>query len=164
MDYLRVCNRQAAQWLHGLRKLAMPGALRFTDGIRTAIGRLGSFMHGMCSIFRVAGMAGHFRMRMVWCQRHDRNRLNIKAIEQGKRNQKRSVETAPGCPNLLNQRHRFEYRPKIGLSVSPKKNGKKLAEREGFEPSMGFKAHTPLAGEPLQPLGHLSGVTSDGPP
>ena len=36
-----------------------------------------------------------------------------------------------------------------------------LAEREGFEPSMGFKAHTPLAGEPLQPLGHLSGVTSD---
>jgi hypothetical protein len=33
----------------------------------------------------------------------------------------------------------------------------KMAEREGFEPSMGFKAHTPLAGEPLQPLGHLSG-------
>ncbi len=31
-----------------------------------------------------------------------------------------------------------------------------MAEREGFEPSMGFKAHTPLAGEPLQPLGHLS--------
>ena len=33
-----------------------------------------------------------------------------------------------------------------------------MAEREGFEPSMGFKAHTPLAGEPLQPLGHLSGI------
>ena len=32
-----------------------------------------------------------------------------------------------------------------------------LAEREGFEPSMGDKAHTPLAGEPLRPLGHLSG-------
>ena len=32
-----------------------------------------------------------------------------------------------------------------------------LAEREGFEPSMGDKAHTPLAGERLQPLGHLSG-------
>ncbi len=31
-----------------------------------------------------------------------------------------------------------------------------LAEKEGFEPSMGVKAHTPLAGERLQPLGHLS--------
>ena len=31
-----------------------------------------------------------------------------------------------------------------------------VAEREGFEPSMGVKAHTPLAGERLQPLGHLS--------
>lgn len=33
-----------------------------------------------------------------------------------------------------------------------------LVEREGFEPSMGFNAHTPLAGERLQPLGHLSGI------
>ena len=32
-----------------------------------------------------------------------------------------------------------------------------VAEREGFEPSIGFKAYTPLAGERLQPLGHLSG-------
>jgi hypothetical protein len=31
-----------------------------------------------------------------------------------------------------------------------------LAESEGFEPSMGDKAHTPLAGERLQPLGQLS--------
>ena len=34
----------------------------------------------------------------------------------------------------------------------------KMAEKEGFEPSMGFKAHTPLAGERLRPLGHLSGM------
>ena len=32
----------------------------------------------------------------------------------------------------------------------------KLAESEGFEPSMEFNPHTPLAGEPLQPLGQLS--------
>jgi hypothetical protein len=32
----------------------------------------------------------------------------------------------------------------------------RMAEREGFEPSMGFNAHTPLAGERLRPLGHLS--------
>ena len=32
----------------------------------------------------------------------------------------------------------------------------KLAEREGFEPSMEFNPHTPLAGERLRPLGHLS--------
>ncbi len=31
-----------------------------------------------------------------------------------------------------------------------------MAEREGFEPSNGFKAVTPLAGERLRPLGHLS--------
>ena len=33
-----------------------------------------------------------------------------------------------------------------------------MAEKEGFEPSMGFKAHTPLAGERLRPLGHLSAI------
>ena len=33
-----------------------------------------------------------------------------------------------------------------------------MAEREGFEPSMGYKTHTPLAGERLQPLGHLSRI------
>ncbi len=33
-----------------------------------------------------------------------------------------------------------------------------MAEREGFEPSMGVKAHTPLAGERLRPLGHLSSI------
>ena len=34
----------------------------------------------------------------------------------------------------------------------------KVAEREGFEPSIRDKPHTPLAGERLQPLGHLSGM------
>src|ERR1043165_1171738 len=33
----------------------------------------------------------------------------------------------------------------------------RLAESEGFEPSMGDKAHTPLAGVRLRPLGQLSG-------
>ncbi len=31
-----------------------------------------------------------------------------------------------------------------------------MAVREGFEPSMRDKPHTPLAGERLQPLGHLT--------
>ena len=31
-----------------------------------------------------------------------------------------------------------------------------MAEKEGFEPSIRFKTYTPLAGERLQPLGHLS--------
>jgi hypothetical protein len=35
-----------------------------------------------------------------------------------------------------------------------------LAERKGFEPSKGVKALTPLAGERLQPLGHLSAAGS----
>jgi site-specific DNA recombinase len=33
-----------------------------------------------------------------------------------------------------------------------------MAERAGFEPAMEFDPHTRLAGECLQPLGHLSGV------
>src|SRR5690625_5910301 len=36
--------------------------------------------------------------------------------------------------------------------------GLNMAEREGFEPSMEFDPHTPLAGERLRPLGHLSAV------
>jgi hypothetical protein len=32
----------------------------------------------------------------------------------------------------------------------------KMAEREGFEPSVEVSPHTRLAGEHLQPLGHLS--------
>ena len=31
-----------------------------------------------------------------------------------------------------------------------------MAEKEGFEPSIRFKTYIPLAGERLQPLGHLS--------
>ena len=31
-----------------------------------------------------------------------------------------------------------------------------MAEREGFEPSVEYNPHTRLAGEHLQPLGHLS--------
>ncbi len=31
-----------------------------------------------------------------------------------------------------------------------------MAVREGFEPSIGYNAYTPLAGERLQPLGHLT--------
>ena len=33
-----------------------------------------------------------------------------------------------------------------------------MAEREGFEPSIRDKPYTPLAGERLQPLGHLSNL------
>jgi site-specific DNA recombinase len=36
-----------------------------------------------------------------------------------------------------------------------------MAERAGFEPAMEFNPHTRLAGECLQPLGHLSGRSSD---
>jgi hypothetical protein len=36
-----------------------------------------------------------------------------------------------------------------------------MVEREGFEPSMGFWAHTPLAGERLRPLGHLSQISGE---
>ena len=37
-------------------------------------------------------------------------------------------------------------------------HSERMAERAGFEPAMEFNPHTRLAGECLQPLGHLSGV------
>ncbi len=40
--------------------------------------------------------------------------------------------------------------------------GQYLAERVGFEPTVHFSAHTHLAGEHLQPLGHLSVVDISG--
>ncbi len=58
---------------------------------------------------------------------------------------------------------KFPYIYRTGQNSSIKKglrndrNPLILAEKEGFEPSMGVKAHTPLAGERLQPLGHFSG-------
>ena len=51
----------------------------------------------------------------------------------------------------------FVARYSIQLSYMRTNHKKQMAEKEGFEPSMGFKAHTPLAGERLRPLGHLSG-------
>jgi site-specific DNA recombinase len=41
-------------------------------------------------------------------------------------------------------------------SVGLRSNVVKMAERAGFEPAMEFDPHTRLAGECLQPLGHLS--------
>ncbi len=41
-------------------------------------------------------------------------------------------------------------------SAGPVSIYEQMAEREGFEPSMEFNPHTRLAGECLQPLGHLS--------
>jgi hypothetical protein len=41
-------------------------------------------------------------------------------------------------------------------SASPVSIYEQMAERAGFEPAMEFNPHTRLAGECLQPLGHLS--------
>ena len=60
-------------------------------------------------------------------------------------------------------------RPKKGGHIGPplqkypmdrQSSGEKLAEREGFEPSVEVSPHTRLAGEHLWPLGHLSGWAS----
>jgi hypothetical protein len=54
---------------------------------------------------------------------------------------------------FINQNIIFLYLSYVKTSL---KSLSFMAEREGFEPSMGYKTHTPLAGERLQPLGHLS--------
>jgi hypothetical protein len=44
----------------------------------------------------------------------------------------------------------------IGLNMSAQQTSIRWTERAGFEPAMEFSPHTRLAGECLQPLGHLS--------
>ena len=51
-----------------------------------------------------------------------------------------------------------EHAQVLMLTKLQEKYRRKMAEREGFEPSMRFYPHTPLAGERLQPLGHLSKI------
>ena len=48
--------------------------------------------------------------------------------------------------------------PSVRCDRGRRRHGGKLAEREGFEPSIRDKTYTPLAGERLQPLGHLSDI------
>src|SRR3954447_3950659 len=49
-----------------------------------------------------------------------------------------------------------EPAPSIAATCARPRRGAKRAERAGFEPAMGGESHTRLAGECLQPLGHLS--------
>jgi hypothetical protein len=48
----------------------------------------------------------------------------------------------------------------MDISMINRDSYEELAEREGFEPSKGFKTLTPLAGVRLRPLGHLSGLST----
>src|SRR5688572_15970606 len=58
-------------------------------------------------------------------------------------------------PTLYPAELRAPVRPRIATGSGSSRFGAE-AERAGFEPAMGFKPHTRLAGECLQPLGHLS--------
>src|SRR4051794_9062738 len=49
-----------------------------------------------------------------------------------------------------------EPAPSIAAVLRRPRRGAKRAERAGFEPAIGRESHTRLAGECLQPLGHLS--------
>src|SRR2546423_3722419 len=56
-------------------------------------------------------------------------------------------------------------RPRV-IAGKPARQVRTGTERAGFEPAMEREPHTRLAGECLQPLGHLSGVRrqcTDGP-
>jgi site-specific DNA recombinase len=58
--------------------------------------------------------------------------------------------------NMRITRQKARKRPSGALSDPDFSIFFKLAERAGFEPAMEFNPHTRLAGECLQPLGHLS--------
>ena len=61
---------------------------------------------------------------------------------------------------LLRQKARYKTRKMDNIEQKTKKatafkNRRFLAQKEGFEPSRGFWPPTPLAGEPLRPLGYF---------
>ena len=61
------------------------------------------------------------------------------------------------CPNATGNNSSIvqTYKRKTRLNLKSS-NEFHLAEQEGFEPSLRFKHTTPLAGEPLEPLGYCS--------
>ena len=52
-----------------------------------------------------------------------------------------------------------EYRQKKARKPRTRRSFRALAEKEGFEPSRQLSHPTPLAGEPLRPLGYFSTIT-----
>src|SRR5215218_7859644 len=63
---------------------------------------------------------------------------------------RRSIQLSYGRPACKGSGERME------APVAESGPARRPAEREGFEPSMEVSPHTRLAGECLQPLGHLS--------
>jgi hypothetical protein len=59
----------------------------------------------------------------------------------------------PDSQSLSQKARRTTTTPIFGAGVRTERY---MAERAGFEPAMEFDPHTRLAGECLQPLGHLS--------
>ncbi len=54
---------------------------------------------------------------------------------------------------LAIKRNNAVVKPYLAVIID---NSKRMAVKEGFEPSIRDKPYTPLAGERLQPLGHLT--------
>ena len=71
----------------------------------------------------------------------------------GRQRPARGADNAQMLPPRSHERGSVVWRRKRAEREVPANHG---AERAGFEPAMGVEPHTRLAGECLQPLGHLS--------
>ena len=67
------------------------------------------------------------------------------------------VEFAPSCDAGRASSDPFKFLfSLLGIAKSPDaSSGLFMAQKEGFEPSRRFTQPTPLAGEPLRPLGYF---------
>ncbi len=89
-------------------------------------------------------------------QRHD------EARSRARDRPRRPERPRPEKPRRPERPDRTKENPRAAFLASGSPFDQ-MAEREGFEPSMEFNPHTRLAGECLQPLGHLSGAGQSRP-
>ena len=134
----------------------------YFEGRRTALRRPGRL--GSRARVRSRGVARHCTDRLRR-DRHLRERRNPggKPASGPSRRQRPRLEPDAGCgalpPRAPHRGGARRLHGRGGAQGVPAALGGRAAlttEREGFEPSMEVSPHTRLAGECLQPLGHLS--------
>ena len=101
----------------------------------------------------------NFTMCSKWCQLRRKNLHCCLAEKEGfarSRSRARGAPCRSSCHRQRSMAVQILHRNSAKQKHSPFGECLYLAEKEGFEPSLRFSRTTPLAGEPLRPLGYFS--------